>query len=310
MYFDEYDSVMEMLKDDLEMAKIPVNEFVSTWQAKAMQRRADQVNAQRNAAGLQGRSGSARLSGGQVRQAYQNMANRAPGAASVGPKPGNPSPQQTTTPKPNTTPAQPVKTAAPTQPAPKPAQPATTQPTAKPATPAQPATTQPVAKPAAPAQPAKTAPGAASTTAAPARKPMVYGSDEYNKTAKQFGIKDDSQKSTAELQSESKARMGRINDLVAQLHNKTPMQKKVEAAQAHYNTLTNNGTQSVPAGAKSTTVWSNNGDVNAAKKAATAQRTELFDTKKSTTPPPANAQPATNTTQSAPTPGQNITKER
>lgn len=295
MYFDEYDSVMEMLKDDLEMAKTPVNEFVSTWQAKALQRRADQVNAQRNAAGLQGRSGSAKLSGGQVRQAYQNMANRAPGAASVGPKPGNPSPQQTITPKPNTTPVQPAKTAAPTQPA---------------AKPAQPATTQPVAKPAAPAQPAKTAPGAASTPAAPARKPMVYGSDEYNKTAKQFGIKDDSQKSTAELQSESKARMGRINDLVAQLHNKTPMQKKVEASQAHYNTLTNNGTQSVPAGVKPTTIWSNNGDVNAAKKAATAQRTEVFDTKKSTTPPPANAQPATNTTQSAPTPGQNIAKER
>jgi hypothetical protein len=161
------------------------------------------VNAQRNAAGLQGRSGSAKLSGGQVRQAYQNMANRAPGAASVGPKPGNPSPQQTTTPKPNTTPAQPVKTATPTQPA---------------AKPAQPATTQPVAKPAAPAQPAKTAPGAASTTAAPARKPMVYGSDEYNKTAKQFGIKDDSQKSTAELQAESKARMERIRGLVGQLH--------------------------------------------------------------------------------------------
>ena len=306
MYFDDYDSVMEMLKDDLEMANTPVNEFVSTWQAKALQRRADQVNAQRNAAGLQGRSGSAKLSGGQVRQAYQNMANRAPGAASVGPKPGNPSPQQTIAPKPNTAPAQPAKTAAPTQPAPKPAQPATTQPAAKPATPAP---SQP-AKPATPAQPAKTAPGAASTTAAPARKPMVYGSDEYNKTAKQFGIKDDSQKSTAELQAESKARMGRINDLVAQLHNKTPMQKKVEASQAHYNTLTYNGTQSVPAGAKSTTVWSNNGDVNAAKKAATAQRTELFDTKKSTTPPPANTQPATNTAPSAPTPGQNITKER
>jgi hypothetical protein len=139
---------------------------------------------------------------------------------------------------------------------------------------------------------------------------MVYGSDEYNKTAKQFGIKDDSQKSTAELQAESKARMGRINDLVAQLHNKTPMQKKVEASQAHYNTLTNNGTQSVPAGVKPTTVWSNNGDVGAAKKAATAQRTEMFDTKKSTTPPPATTQPATNTTQSAPTPGQNIAKER
>lgn len=282
MYFDEYDSVMEMLKDDLEMATTPVNEFVSTWQAKAMQNRAQQVNAQRNAAGLQGRSGSAKLSGGQVRQAYQNMANRAPGAASVGPKPGNPSPQQTITPKPNTTPAHPAKTATPAQ---------------------------PVAKPTTPTQPAKTAPGAASTTATPARKPMVYGSDEYNKTAKQFGIKDDSQKSTAELQAESKARMGRINDLVSQLHNKTPMQKKVEASQAHYNTLTNNGTQSVPAGAKPTTVWSNNGDVDAAKKAATAQRTEVFDTKKSTTPPPANTQPATNTT-SAPTPGQNITKER
>jgi hypothetical protein len=292
MYFDDYDSVMEMLKDDLEMANTPVNEFVSTWQAKALQNRAQQVNAQRNAAGLQGRSGSAKLSGGQVRQAYQNMANRAPGAASVGPKPGNPSPQQTIAPKPNTAPAQPAKTAAPTQPA----------------------TTQPVAKTAAPttsAQPAKTAPGAASATATPKRKPMVYGSDEYNKTAKQFGIKDDSQKSTAELQAESKARMGRINDLVSQLHNKTPMQKKVEASQAHYNTLTNNGTQSVPAGAKPTTVWSNNGDVGAAKKAATAQRTEMFDTKKSTTPPPATTQPATtNTTQSAPTPGQNIAKER
>jgi hypothetical protein len=36
----------------------------------------------------------------------------------------------------------------------------------------------------------------------------------------------------------------------------------------------------------------------------------MFDTKKSTTPPPATTQPATNIAQSAPTPGQNIAKER
>lgn len=126
------------------------------------------------------------------------------------------------------------------------------------------------------------------------RKPMVYGSPEYNKTAKDFGIKDDSQKSTAELQSESKARMGRINDLVSQLHNKTAMQKKVEASQAHYNAVTNNGTQSVPAGSKPSTTWSNNGDANAAKTAGTAQHNEIFKTQTSSTNTPTqNNPPAT-----------------
>jgi hypothetical protein len=297
--FDDYDFVMESLADDLEIA----NEFVSNAQAKMLGNRAQQVQNYRNAAGLQGKTGSATLSGQQVQHATNS---NAPKPVTTQPTP--PQPRQGSawnqfnqfaarlsgkSVQNNANTAKPVATTttASTAPAPKQAPAATTTSTTSTQAPK-------------PAQPAST-----SSTPAPARKPMVYGSPEYNKTAKQFGIKDDSQKSTAELQSESKARMGRINDLVAQLHNKTPMQKKVEASQAHYNALTYNGTQSVPAGSKPTTTWSNTGDANAARAAGTAQRNEMFNTKPaaSTTTTPSTT---TSTTSSAPQPGQNIAKTK
>ena len=295
--FDDYDFIMESLADDLEIA----NEFVSNAQAKMLANRAQQVQNYRNAAGLQGKTGSATLSGQQVQRATNS---NAPKPVTTQPTPPQPSqPRQGAAwnqfnqfaarlsgknVQNNANTAKPTASAG-AAPAPKQA-PATTT-----------TSTTPTQAPK-PAQPAST-----SSTSAPARKPMVYGSPEYNKTAKQFGIKDDSQKSTAELQSESKARMGRINDLVAQLHNKTPMQKKVEASQAHYNALTYNGTQSVPAGSKPTTTWSNTGDANAARAAGTAQRNEMFNTKPAGTTTPSTT---TSTTSSVPQPGQNIAKTK
>lgn len=92
------------------------------------------------------------------------------------------------------------------------------------------------------------------------------------------------EKSTQTLQDESKARMGRINDIINQMRSQrearanSPVGKQVQAAQAHYNTLTNQGTQNVQYGSKPSTVWRNTGDVNAAKAAGTAQRHELFNT--------------------------------
>lgn len=271
---DDLDFVMEMLKDELNIT-------TETAQAQAMARRAAQVQGYRNAAN---RSGF--VSPQAARQVQATVANQAPGSASAQ----------------NIPQRQPAPTPAPVQTQTAPAKPATTSTTA--AKPASTPPTKPTAQPTTKPNPAPPANNVAKPTATntgvmqgPTRKPFE-------------------KMSTSELQKDSSNRMGRIYDMINQMKTNrearanSPVGKSVQSAQAHYNTLTNQGTQSVPAGVKPTTIYKNTGDVNAAKTAANAQRNEMFNTKPTGPSTPPSNSTTTTSTNTAPTRGGSVAKTR
>jgi hypothetical protein len=256
---DDLDFVMEMLKDELNIT-------TETAQAQAMARRAAQVQGYRNAAN---RSGF--VSPQAARQVQTAVANQAPGSASAQKIPTN----TTSAPKPQ---------------APVPQRPAPASATAKP-------TPAPVApKPTPTATPPKPATPTSSTTSSQpnntARKPLMYGSAEYNKAAAQHGPGNIIDRTRSIIQGANNgnssgfdaARMapkqqGNIKERIsAILNKKSPVEQQRQASIAHYNALTNNGTQSVPAGKMPTTVWKNTGDSKAAAAAGAAQRSQMFNT--------------------------------
>lgn len=279
--FDDFDFCMECLKDELEIAQ----EFVDNKTAMKLgnansgNNNTNTANNNNPASIIQDRLGA--IFGNLGITNNNNAQKTAPGSASAQ----------------NAKPATPVrpKNAVPSTPAPK----STTSTT--PSSTAAKITQSSTSGTSTPAQTTQSTPANQTTSA---NKPVATNTGVmYGPTRKPF-----EQMSTSELQKDSANRMGRINQMISQMkadriaRANSPVGRSVQSAQAHYNTITNNGTQSVPAGAKPTTVYTNTGDPNAARAAATAQRNEIFKTQQTPTNTSTNTSSSNPPTRGGPVP--------